>query len=173
MSRLQGASQWGLTLNESKSVISVPSINILSYCTGHNNIKPDTEQLRPLDFLPPSDVLSPCQTLGMFSYYSKWIPSFANKVPPLINLKSFPIDNEAFEAFQLLKRELHSATLSFIDESLPFVVECDETDVAVSAALNQNVCPVAFMSWALNKSEINYPAVEKEAVGVIEAARKR
>ncbi|XP_065678454.1 uncharacterized protein LOC136093395 [Hydra vulgaris] len=108
----------------------------------------------------------------MFSYYSKWIPSFANKVRPLINVKSFPINSEALEAFQFLKRKLHAATLSSIDESLLFVVECDASDVAVSAILSQNGCPVAFMSRTLGKSEINYPSVEKEAVAIIEAIQK-
>ncbi|XP_004207810.1 uncharacterized protein LOC101239223 [Hydra vulgaris] len=172
--RFQDASQrWGLNLNESKSVISASSINILSYCVSHNNIKPDSERLRPLDLLPPpSNILSLRRTLGMFSYYSKWIPSFANKVPPLNNVKSFPINSEALEAFQFLKRELHAATLSSIDKSLPFVVECDASDVAVSATLNQNGRPVAIMSRTLGKSEINYPSVEKEAVAIIEAVRK-
>ncbi|XP_047137392.1 uncharacterized protein LOC124813900 [Hydra vulgaris] len=172
--RFQDASQrWGLTLNESKSVISASSINILGYCVSHNNIKPDSERLHPLDLLPPpSNILSLRRTFGMFSYYSKWIPSFANKVRPLINVKSFPINSEALEAFQFLKRELHAATLSSIDESLPFVVECDASVVAVSATLNQNGRPVAFMSRTLGKSEINYPSVEKEAVAIIEAVRK-
>ncbi|XP_065679006.1 uncharacterized protein LOC136093720 [Hydra vulgaris] len=172
--RFQDSSQrWGLTLNELKSVVSASSIKILGYCVSHNNIKPGSERLRPLDLLPPpSNILSLRRTLGMFSYYSKWIPSFANKVRPLINVKSFPISSEALEAFQFLKRELHAATLSSIDESLPFVVECDASDVAVSATLNQNGRPVAFMSRTLGKSEIYYPSVEKEAVAIIEAVRK-
>nr|XP_047144748.1 uncharacterized protein LOC124818233 [Hydra vulgaris] len=172
--RFKDASQrWGLTLNESKSVISASSINILGYCVSHNNIKPDSERLRPLDLLPlTSNILSLRRTLDMFSYYSKWIPLFPNKVWPLINVKSFPINSEALEAFQFLKRELYAATLSSIDERLPFVVECDAPDVAVSATLNQNGRPVAVMSRTLGKSEINYSSVEKEAVAIIEAARK-
>ena len=63
---------------------------------------------------------------------------------------------------------MHGSTLSAVDESVPFVVECDASDVAVSATLNQNGRPVAFMSRSLNKS----PAVEKEATAIIEAVRK-
>ena len=54
----------------------------------------------------------------------------------------------------------------------PFVVECDASDVAVSASLNQNGRPVAFMSKTLSKSEKWYPAVEKEALAIMEAVRK-
>ena len=39
--------------------------------------------------------------------------------------------------------------------------ECDASDVAISATLNQGGKPVAFMSRTLQGSEINYPAFEK------------
>ena len=157
-------------MNGEKSVKSVISINILGYCVSHNSIKPDAERLHPSDELPPpADVLSLRRTLGMFAYYSKWIPSFSDKARPLINVKSFPISEEAISAFNLLKEELHLASLSSIDENYPFVVECDASDMAVSATLNQNGRPVAFMSQTLGKSEMNYPSVEKEADAIIEA----
>ena len=37
-----------ITLNESKSVHSVPVIDILGYQLSHQNIKPDPERLKPL-----------------------------------------------------------------------------------------------------------------------------
>ena len=48
----------------------------------------------------PADVLSLC--------VEKWIPAFADQAHPLINVKSFPIREEAISAFNLLKKELHS-----------------------------------------------------------------
>ena len=97
---------------------------------------------------------------------------FADKVRPLAECKSFPVTDSALKSFELLKTELAKAALRSVDESLPFTVECDASDVAVSATLNQGGRPVAFMSRTLQKSERHYPSFEKEATAVIEAGRK-
>ena len=59
-----------------------------------------------------------------------------------------------------------------MDESLPFEVECDVSDVAISAALNQGGRPVAFMSQTLQESELKYYIILKEAIVIVEAVRK-
>lgn len=162
-----------LTLNESKTVHSVPSINVLGYCVGNGVIKPDQDRLKPLqDFPPPTNANALRRALGMFAYYAKWIPNFSDKIQPLTNTKTFPLASEALNAFNHLKEHLLTATLRSIDEDLPFVVECDASDVAVSAVLNQGGRPVAFMSRTLQGGEVHYPAVEKEATAIIEAVRK-
>ena len=57
---------------ESKSVISVPTINSLGYCVGNDIIKTDPDRLRPLQELPPpTTVKSLRRVLGMFAYYAK------------------------------------------------------------------------------------------------------
>ncbi|XP_068245380.1 uncharacterized protein [Palaemon carinicauda] len=99
-----------ITLNVTKTIKSVCTINILNYCVGDGVIKPDMERLRPL-----RELTTP-------------------------NSQGF------------LKR-----------------VEWDASEVAVSAVLNQNGRPVAFMSRTLQGSEVHYQIVEKEAMAIVEA----
>lgn len=135
--------------------------------------KPDPERLRPLlEFPPPSNTASLRRALGMFAYYAKWIPQFSDKVRPLADTQTFPLNKAAIESFNAIKTELGRVVLAPIDEDTPFVVECDASDTVISASLNQNGRPVAFMSKTLSKSEKWYPAVEKEALAIIEAVRK-
>ena len=76
------------------------------------------------------------------------------------------------EKFCGLKKEIAKAALLSIDKNLPFAVECDASDEAISASLKQNGRLVAFMSRSFQKGEIHYPVVEKEATAIIEAVRK-
>ena len=161
------------TLNENKTISSVSDIKILGYVVGNKCIKPDPERMKPLLNLPPPDNFKALRrVLRMFAYYAKWISFFADKVRPLAECKSFPVTDSALESFELLKTELAKAALRSVNESLPFTVECDASDVAVSAILNQGGRPVAFMSRTLQESERHYPAFEKEATAIIEAVRK-
>ena len=90
----------GLILNESKSVKSVPSINILGYCVGHNSIKPDAEGLQPLDQLPPQLHLPLHRTLGMFAYNSKWIP----EILQVMHFYLFAHDTNIYYAADTIKK---------------------------------------------------------------------
>ena len=108
----------------------------------------------------------------MFAYYAKWIPDFSDKITALTNTNVFPLSPTPLATFNTLKKELERASLNPIDESLPFVIECDASEVAVSATLNQDGRPVVFMSRTLQNSELHYPPVEKEVTAIIEAVGK-
>ena len=128
----------GFTLNDNKTISSVKHINILGYDVGNITIKPDPERMRPLqDFPVPCNNNALRRVLGMFAYYARWIDSFATKVRPLAEAKMFPLTGSALATFVSLKSELRKSALQSIDESLPFVVEFDASDVAISATLNQ------------------------------------
>lgn len=75
------------------------------------------------------------------------------------------------ETFRQLKKELEKATLHSIDKSLPLKVECDTSDVASSAILNQR-CHVAFISRTLQEMELKHHSGEKEMMATIEAVHK-
>ena len=108
----------------------------------------------------------------MFAYYAKWIPKFSEEAYLLYKATEFPLGKEEMATFERLKKLLKKSTLCHIDESTPFTIECDASDVALAATLNQNGKPVAFMSKMLSGSEIHHPSVEKEAAAVIESVRK-
>ena len=63
-------------------------------------------------------------------------------------------------------------TLPNIDEDKPFVVESHTSEVAISATLNQDGRPVAFISRKFELHELHYLSVEKEATAIIESVRK-
>ena len=162
-----------MTLNESKTVYGVEELNILGYCVGNNTIKPDPDRLKPfLELPPPTDGKSLKRILGLFAYYARWVPQFSDRIHQLKSVKRFPLSSSELRDFRDLKGFIVKAALQAIDETLPFVVECDASDVAVSATLNQGGRPVAFMSRSLCGSELLYPSIEKEATAIIEAVRK-
>ena len=100
------------TLNNSKTINSVSSINILGYLVGNGIIKPDPERLRPLEQLsPPTNPKSLKRVLGLFAYYAKWIKEFSEKIKRLKEAKSFPLDDSQINDFQNLKKEIAGAAL--------------------------------------------------------------
>ena len=162
-----------LTLNENKSVLSVQCINILGYQVSRGSIKPDPDRLKPLQEMAcPTTKFGLQRVLGMFAYYSKWIPNYSDIAQPLYKSDKFPLEEAAIDSFNKLKELLTIATLAHIDESQPFVVECDASDISLSATLNQGGRPVAFMSRTFTGSEKYYAPVENEATAIIEAVHK-
>ena len=145
----------------------------MGYLVGNGEIKPDPERLCPLKELPPPTSLKSLKrVLGLFAYYAKWIQQFSDKIQRLKKATSFSFNHYELADFENIKKEIAQATLKSIDEGVPFVVECDASEVAIFADLNQGGRPVAFMSRALQSSELHYSAVEKEATAIIEAVRK-
>ena len=110
----------------------------------------------------PNNIRSLKRSLGLFAYYARWIPKFSDRVQPLKAVNDFPLDGATQKDFQNLKGAIAAAALSSIDENSPFVVECDASDVAISATLNQSGRPVTFVSRILQGSERFYPAIQKK-----------
>ena len=169
---LAAATRKNICYNDSKSVFSTRHIAILGYVIEEGVICPDPEQLRPLRNLPvPRDSRSLNRCLGLFSYYSQWIPEFSNRIKPLTSCKSFPLSPEAVTTFDSLKKIVEEAFVAAIDETIPFEVETDASDVALAATFSQDGRPVAFFSRSLQGSELKHVAIEKEAQAIIEAIR--
>ena len=170
---LKATTKYGLTLNESKTVSSVKSLKLLGYCVSKNCIRPDPDRMQPLLDLPlPHDPASLQRALGFFSYYSRWVEKFSDRVRPLIDNPTFPLSDECSVAFQGIKRQISNSCVICPTETDLLVLETDASDFALSACLSQGGKPVAFFSRTLKSHERKHHAVEKEACAVVEAARK-
>ena len=121
---------------------------------------------------PPSTLKAQKRLVGMFSYYSKFISKFSEKICVLNRNTVFPIPADVLETFRSLKLELRDAALKSIDPECEFVVETDASDFCIAATLNQDGRPVAFFSRTLSQSELNHHAVEKEAAAIVESIRE-
>ena len=100
------------TLNDSKTISSVPYINILGYYVGNGTIKPDPERLIPLQNLPPPNNQKALKrVLGLFAYYAKWIFQFSDKIQSLKQTTKFSLDDTALNDFNALKKEIEKAVL--------------------------------------------------------------
>ena len=62
-----------------------------------------------------------------------------------MNTKEFPLSTQAENAFKAVKKELEVASLTPIDEAMPFVIECDAPESTLSATVKQTGRPVVFM----------------------------
>ena len=142
---LDAAKCEGFTFNESKSVYAVTELDLLGYRVSYNTIKLDPSRLQPLINLPfPSTKRELKRCLGLFAYYARWIKDFSTKIAPLNATETFPLSKTAELSFEMLRKGLLNACLQCINDDEPFTVECDASDLAIGATLNQSGRPVAF-----------------------------
>ena len=170
---LEVVEKYNLTLNHDKTISSVSEIRMIGYLISKGEIKPDPDRMEPLLIVPlPHDAASLKRALGLFSYYSPWIPKYSDMIQPLINKPMFPLCSAAKEAFQNIKQCIAKSSIVSPNNVDTLVLESDASDYAVSASLNQNGKPVAFFSRTLNSHEKHHHSVEKEACAIVEACRR-
>ena len=153
----EAAKKDNFIFNKQKCLYNCTQIKLLGHLVGNGVIKPDPERVAALnDLQQPTTKKELQRILGLFSYYSKWVPNYSALIRPLLQTDSFLLSKDALNAFHVIKNKLSQATLQPIDEDLPFTVETDASDFAIAATLNQNNKPVAFhartLSLVLNKS---------------------
>ena len=169
---LIAAKKINLNYNKEKCEFSTRKLYLLGSVIENGEIKPDPARLKTLlDLAPPHDSKSLKRILGFFSYYSKWIKNFSQKVSKLVKVVRFPLSPEETQMFEQLKNEIAASAVCSIDEGAPFTVETDASDCAIAATLNQNNRPVAFFSRTLRGAELKHSSVEKEAQAIIESVR--
>ena len=140
---------------------------------GNRVIKPDPERVRALLEIPaPTNKKQLDRVVGIFTYYAKWLSNYSDRIRLLLDTVQFPLSDAATTAFHEMKSDLAQVSLQAIDFNAPFVVETDASDIAAFGILNQNGKPVAFHSRTFSVNEKHLPAVEKEALAIVDCIRK-
>lgn len=113
--------------------------------------------------------------LGMLTYYKIFIKNFANIAKPLHALTSpdipFEINDAAMRAVERLKTILaDDVTLKIVDFTKKIILATDASDYALGAVLSQPERkadrPVQFYSRVLSRTEMIYPAHERELLAI-------
>ena len=102
---LEAAKRKNLCYNTQKCIFSTRRLPVFGYIIEEGTIRPDPDRLRPLRELPiPHDSRSMSRCLGLFSYYSQWIPKFSDRIKPLASCKTFPLPSTAIDLKALRRR---------------------------------------------------------------------
>ena len=109
--------------------------------------------------------------LGLINYLQPFIPGLSAKTIFLHEqLARWDWNPSTDAAFQCLKawicQTLFNATLAYYDRSKPVVVQMDESEYRLGAALIQSSHPIAFTSKTLTDIETHYANIGRECLSV-------
>lgn len=157
------AERLGLTLNTKKCIYEATEIAYVGYLISHEKLRPDPQRFQVIDQMAdPSDQNSLLRAIGFFAYYSRWIPHYSTKIRPLLDVKQFPFNGSAKEAFDSLRNDIKKASLSPFVSNRPILVETDASDTAIGAVLSQDNRPVAFFPvLSINLNETKHQLKKK------------
>ena len=140
----------------------------------------DPERTQVIAKLPPPTSKQSMQPfLGQINFIRRFVPSFSEMVRPLQNLIKKdtqyhwgPTENQAFNAIK--KAIIEAPSLMGPDFSRDFTLYTFSSDRSYAAVLTQknsenNEVPITFMRSAFKGTELNYPAVDRQAYAVFKA----
>jgi hypothetical protein len=162
---------------KAKSSFAQAEIKYLGHIVNKQGIRPDPKKVEAVQTWPvPKNVHDVRSFLGLINYIRNFIEHYPETAVPLTKStkKSHPWvwTGRCQDAFELLKQKLIEAPLLRTpDESLPYEVITDASDLGLGGVLLQEGYPVAFKSRKLNSAELNYQTTKKEMLAVVHALR--
>lgn len=176
----------GLCINLSKCQLAQSEIQFLSYVINEHGIRPPTKRVEAIqNYERPATINQLGRFLGIINYYRRCLPNSSHIQAPLSELLRDVKKNDQrlidwtadrIAAFEECTRSIANAAL--LAHPLPnakLALVCDASDVAIGAALEQQVDdnwqPIGFFSKKLSSSERNYSTYDRELLSVYEAIR--
>lgn len=173
--------EYGITINSAKSIFGQEKIEFLGFEVSQQGIKPLKERTEAITNFPkPRTVEQLKRFLGMINFYRAHMPN-AIKYQIVLNqyLKGakkrdkslIQWSADADEAFSRCKECLKNAVM--LSHPLPctsLALMADASNSCVGAVLQQCVnnkwLPIGYFSRAMNKTEQNYSAYDRELLAV-------
>ena len=170
-----------LTLKLSKCEFAAAELDFLGHHVGLGKLLPREQKVKALiDFPRPPNRKGVQRFLGLAGYFRRFIPHYSDLSRVLSDLlkkdRKFVWTDACEQAFVDIKSRLASRPiLRPPNYDLPFCMAVDASDMAVGACLFQVLDgiehPICYLSKKLNKHQLNYSTVEKEAFGLLLATR--
>lgn len=168
----------GLKLNSKKCSFATTTTNFLGFTISPEGVQPDRKKVTAISETPVPHTVK-VRFLGATGVFRKHIQGYATLAAPLHLLKKgqpwkWGEDQEAFES--LKEHLVFSPVLQQPDFSKPFELHTDASSLAVGAALIQRDADgtphvVAYYSHKLRDPDSRYPAIDCEALAVVESLR--
>lgn len=167
-----------LTVKAEKVKFCFEEIKFLGHLISKDQLKIDPDRTVVMQECPrPKDKKGVSRFIGMASYFSKFIPNYAELAVPLNDLRKksavFVWSNREEESFQKLKDAVsRPPVLAIPDYTKPFVLQTDASDRALGSVLLQrneegDLKPVAYYSRKFSESEERLTTYQKETLSVV------
>ena len=170
------AKEFGVVLNKSKCKFNTQDLKFLGHHFHNGTVSPDSSRWEPLlKFPTPSTMKELERFVGLSVYYSKWIPKFSKFAEPLFIAKSdslLPLQKDALDCIDDIKRAVAKAILWIPDRQKPFILDTDASGTALGGVFSQEGRPVAFVSHKLCNQGKHWSAIKKEAYAIVWCTQK-
>ena len=186
-------SENGLVVQRSKCILGRESLEFLGYHVDSEGVLPLPTRVEAIKAVPAPTTLKELQRfLGMVNYYRKWIRHAAHHLQPLFNTlngpkvkkgerkikrpKTLSWTSEHEASFTAIKEALAAVTLLHHPRpNAPLAITSDASKFAVGAVLEQlgpkGWEPLAFYSKKLDNKQMEWPAYDRELLGLFHATR--
>ena len=175
----------GLFANAKKCTFKQPEVEYICYLLGSQGIKMHPHKLEMIaDWPAPASVKDIQSFLGFTNFYHCFINSYAQIILPLnaltwkdVQAMPFILSPSTANVFTMLKCAfLSSPILCHFNPDLLCTLHTDASDFAITGVLHQldnngYLHPIAYFSWKLSPTEINYKVYNKELLTIVKLFR--
>ena len=178
----------GLKLKPEKCAFASSEVKYLGFVVSIDGVRPDPDKVKAVSEMEfPKTPKGMIRFLGAVNFYRDFIKNFSHISSVLYKMsqsnqkfRAKRNSHEAIESFNKLKSALLSdPVLSYPDFSLPFIIQCDASSIAIGAVLgqmkpeNQNkFLPIMYISRHLTATEQKYSTTERELLSVVFSGKK-